>query len=264
MWVFKSSTFTINLSTRIFFCCPDIEFYQTSCAETKRWLREAVVFYCMIAAENQWSIQMNLGWLGQTCLFPSLWLARRLQKKRLREKKSRTKRAPKSRLTVVLESWLLSIIHCRDLVISVAHFPSVSRWCRKHSGIFRNWRCIYRRGDWWAVEGASHSCYQEPGTAGWGPQHDILEAVHSRGRKREVLELLERSFDDGKISIQMRNLLALFHVDSNFSPLFCFFRSARHRSSCHCNSCHWSSDGFFISPICEEEKAQLLSPLMNI
>ena len=37
-------------------------------------------------------------------------------------KKSRTKRAPKSPLTAVLESWLLSILHCRFSVISVAHF----------------------------------------------------------------------------------------------------------------------------------------------
>ena len=34
-------------------------------------------------------------------------------------KKSQTKRAPKSPLTAVLESWLLSILHCRFL-ISVA------------------------------------------------------------------------------------------------------------------------------------------------
>ena len=47
--------------------------------------------------------------LGQTCLTPSLRLARRLLKKRLR-KKSRSKSAPKSALTAVLESWLLSIL----------------------------------------------------------------------------------------------------------------------------------------------------------
>ena len=36
-------------------------------------------------------------------------------------KKSRTKRATKSLLTAVLESWLLSILHCRFSVILVAH-----------------------------------------------------------------------------------------------------------------------------------------------
>ena len=35
-------------------------------------------------------------------------------------KKSQTKRAPKSPLTAVFESWLLSILHCRFLVIWVA------------------------------------------------------------------------------------------------------------------------------------------------
>ena len=42
-------------------------------------------------------------------------------------KKSRTKRAPKIALTAVLESWLLSLLHCRFSVISVAHFLLVSR-----------------------------------------------------------------------------------------------------------------------------------------
>ena len=42
-------------------------------------------------------------------------------------KKSQTKRAPKSPLTAVLASWLLSILHCRFSVISVAHFLFISR-----------------------------------------------------------------------------------------------------------------------------------------
>ena len=132
-------------------------------------------------------------------------------------KNSRTKRAPKSLLTAGLENLLLSILHCRFLVISVAHFPSVSRWCRNDSGTFQKWRCFYRRGDWWALEGASHCCYQEPGTSGWGPQHDVLETVHSRCRSQE---LLERPFDDGNICVQMRNFLILFHVDSKLYHIF--------------------------------------------
>ena len=40
------------------------------------------------------------------------------------KKKIRTKRVPKSPLTAVLDSWLLSIPHCRFLVISIVHFPS--------------------------------------------------------------------------------------------------------------------------------------------
>ena len=43
------------------------------------------------------------------------------------EKKSRSKRVPKSPLTAVLGSWLLSLRHCRFSVSSVAHFPSVCR-----------------------------------------------------------------------------------------------------------------------------------------
>ena len=42
-------------------------------------------------------------------------------------KKSRTKRASKSPLTAVLESWLISILHCRFLVISMAHSLVFSR-----------------------------------------------------------------------------------------------------------------------------------------
>ena len=37
------------------------------------------------------------------------------------ERKSRSRRAPTSPLTAVLESWLLSILHCRFFVILVAH-----------------------------------------------------------------------------------------------------------------------------------------------
>ena len=42
-------------------------------------------------------------------------------------KKSRTKRTSKSPLTAVLESCLLSILHCRFSVISVALFLFISR-----------------------------------------------------------------------------------------------------------------------------------------
>ena len=41
------------------------------------------------------------------------------------KRKSLSKRAPKSLLTAVFENWLLSILHCRFLIISVAHFASV-------------------------------------------------------------------------------------------------------------------------------------------
>ena len=75
-------------------------------------------------------------------------------------------------------------------------------------------------------------------------QHDVPEAVHSRGRSRE---LLERAFDDGNSSARMRNLLVLFQVGSKFLPCFPFYRSIRDRSRCHYDSCHWASNGVLVS-----------------
>ena len=93
-----------------------------------------------------------------------------------------------------------------------------------------------------------------------GTQHDIPEAVHSRGQSREFLE---QAFDEGNICAQMRNLLVLFHVDSKFLPQFCpldhivndpaatVIRASGHQMFSFCRS------------VCREEKAQLLSPLTN-
>ena len=131
------------------------------------------------------------------------------------KKKNRSKHAPKSLLTAVFESWLLSILHCMFLVISVAHLVSVCSWCRKDSRSFRKWRCI----DWCAVEGASHNCYQEPGTVGWEAPALCPWGCQCRGRS---LELLEQAFDDGIICVQKRNLLVLFHVDSSFYHICAF------------------------------------------
>ena len=79
---------------------------------------------------------------------------------------------------------------------------------------------------------------------GWGPQHDVPEAVHIRGRSRE---LLEQAFDDSNISVQTRTLLVLFHVESKCLPHFLPFRSIQDPSCCHCDSRHWSSDGVLVS-----------------
>ena len=93
-----------------------------------------------------------------------------------------------------------------------------------------------------------------------GPQHDVPETVHNRGRSRE---LLERAYDDGNFCAQMRNLLVLFQVGSKFLPNFVFadqfvtdpaatvIRGTGHQMVSLCRS------------VCEEEKAQLLSPLMS-
>ena len=92
------------------------------------------------------------------------------------------------------------------------------------------------------------------------PQHDVPEAVHSGGQSREMLE---QAFDDGNICVQMRNLLVLFHVDSKFYHISCILHqfmtdpaatvilATGHQMVSLCRS------------VCEEEKAQLLSPLMN-
>ena len=43
------------------------------------------------------------------------------------KKKSLPKRAPKALLTAILETWLLSTLHCRFSVVLVAHSLFISR-----------------------------------------------------------------------------------------------------------------------------------------
>ena len=171
-------------------------------------------------------------------------------------KKSQAKRAPKSPLTAVLESWLLSILHCRFysyqwlipcLFLGVAEtIPGVPGNEDVSTGVETDGQLRGRH----IV--ATRSLVLLAG----GPQHDVPEAVHSRGRSRE---LLERAFDDGNSCAQMRNLLVLFQAGSKFLTNFLLF-----------------ADQFVTDPaatghpmvslccsICEEEKAQLLSPLMS-
>ena len=61
--------------------------------------------------------------------------------------KSRTKRASKRPLTSVFENWLLSILQCKFLVMSVAHSLFISRRCRNDCMSFRKRRCVDWRGD---------------------------------------------------------------------------------------------------------------------
>ena len=93
-----------------------------------------------------------------------------------------------------------------------------------------------------------------------GPQNDVPEAFHSQGQSRE---LLKQAFNNGKIYVQMRNSLVLFHDDSKFlphlrlldqfvtNPPATVVRATGHEMVPLCRS------------VCEEEKAQLLAPLMN-
>ena len=133
-------------------------------------------------------------------------------------KKSQTKRASKSPLTAVLESWLLSILHCRFCHISGSFpvlflgdaetIPGVSGNEEVSTGVETDGQL---RGRHIVV---TRSLVPLAG----GHQHDVPEAVDSRGRSRE---LLERAFDHGNSCAQMRNLLVLFQVGSKFLP--CFF-----------------------------------------
>ena len=188
---------------------------------------------------------MSMNCLRQTYLVPNLRLVHRLQKKRLRET-----RVGQNAVQKVLSRLFLRV-DC--FVFYIAGFWS-NQWLIFH--LFA--------GDAETIPGVSENEDVATGVAtdgqlkvrdivftrslvplAGGAHHDAPEAAHSRGRSRE---LLARAFDDGNFCVQFRNLLELFHVDSNFLPLFVPFRSVRHRSCCHCNSCHWSSDGVLVSP----------------
>ena len=186
---------------------------------------------------------MSLDYLGQTCLVPSLRLARRIQKKKLGER-----RVGRNALQRVLSrlflrvgcslfyiasfqsyQWLLSRLFPRD----AETIPGVSGNEDVSTGVETDGQL---RGRHIVV---TRSLVPLAG----GHQHDVPEAVHSRGRSRK---LLEQAYDDGNICVQMRNLLVLIHVDSKFLSNFLPFRSIRDRSCCHYNSCHWSSDGVLV------------------
>ena len=198
----------------------------------------------MIAPENHWFIPMSLGCLGQSCLAPSLRLARRLQKKKLKER-----RVGRNALQRVLSRLFLRV-GCS--LFYIAGFQS-------HQWLIS---CLFP-GDAETIPGVSGS--EDVSTSvetdgqlraphivvtrslvplAWGPQHDVHEAAHSRGCSRE---LLEQALDDGNFCVQTRNLLVLFHADSKFLSHILPFRSVCERSCCDCNSCHWSSDGVLVS-----------------
>ena len=94
-----------------------------------------------------------------------------------------------------------------------------------------------------------------------GSQHDVPEVVHSRGRSRE---LLERAFDDGNSSALNEEFTSivpswrqvLYHFvwfadQFGTDPAATVIRATGHQMVFLCRA------------VCEEERAQLLSPLMN-
>ena len=95
--------------------------------------------------------------------------------------------------------------------------------------------------------------------AGGGGQHDVPEAVHSRGRRQE---LLEQAFDDGIICVQMRNLSVLVHVDSKFSHLCVLDQFVTNPAATVIHATGHQTV-FLCHSVPEDEKVQLLSPLMN-
>ena len=211
-------------------------------------------------SENLWFMPMSLDCLGQTFLAPSLRSARRLHKNKLSER-----RVGRSALQRVLSRLFLRV-GCS--LFYIAGFQSF-QWL-----IF----CLFS-GDAETIPGVSGKEGVSTGVetdgqlrgrhivvtrslvplAG-GPQHEVSEAVHSRGRSSK---LSEQAFDDGNVCAQMRNLLVLFHVSSKFLPHFCpldQFVTDPAATVIHATGHQMVSLCRFV---CEEEKAQLLSPLMN-
>ena len=161
---------------------------------------------------------MSLNCLGQMCLVPSLRLARRFQKKKPRERRVR-----QNALQRVLSPLFLRVGCSLFYIAGFCHI----------SGSFP----VLLLGDAETIPGASGNEEVSTGVetdgqlrgrhivvtkslvpfAG-GPQHDVPEAVYSRGRSRD---LLEWAFDDGNYCARLRNLLVSFQDGSKFSP--CFF-----------------------------------------
>ena len=162
---------------------------------------------------------MNLNCLGQMCLVPSLRFARRLQQK----KKPRERRVRQKALQRVLSRLFLRVGCSLFYIAGFCHI----------SGSFP----VLFLGDAETIPGLSGNEKMSTGVETDGqfrgrhilvtrslvplagrPQNDVLEAVHSRCRSRE---LLERAIDDGNSCARMMNLLVLFQVGSKFLP--CFF-----------------------------------------
>ena len=184
---------------------------------------------------------MSLNCLGQTCLAPSLRLARRLQKKRLKERRVRRSalRRVLSRLflRVGCSQFYIAGFQSYKWVISCL-FPGDAETIPGVSGNEDVWTGVETDGQ---LRGRHIVVTRSLVPLAGGPQHDVFETVH------RSKELLEQAFDDGNICVQMRNLLILFHVDSKYLPHFLPFRSIRDRYCCHCDSCHWSSNGVSVS-----------------
>ena len=176
------------------------------------------------------------------------------------QKKKSVKARSKESSHGCFEGWLLSILHCRFLSYQWRISCLVTGEAETIPGVFGHEDVStgvevdgQLRGRHIVV---TKSLALLPGR----PQHDVSEVVHSRGRSQE---LLEQAFVDGNICVQLRILLVLLHDDSKSlphlrlldkfvtDPATTVIRATGHQMVSLCRS------------VCEEEKAQRLSPPMN-
>ena len=161
---------------------------------------------------------MSLDLLRKTCLVPSVRLARRLRKKKLRERRIRQSSFQKSthgcfRELVALYSTLQAFWSYQWLI-----FRFFAGYAETIPGVSGNEDVSTGVETDGQLKGRHIVVTRSLVPLARGPQHDVSEAVHSRGLSRE---LLEQAFDDGYICVQMRKLLVLFHVDCKFLPHLC-------------------------------------------
>ena len=162
---------------------------------------------------------MSLNRLGQMCLVPGVRLVRQLQQK----KKPRERRVRQNALQIVLSRLFLrvgcSLIYIADFCHISGSFPVLFLGdAETIPGVSGNEKVSTGVETDGQLRGRHIVVTRSLVPLAGGPQDDVLEAVHKRGRSRE---LLERAFDDGNSCARMRNLLVLFQVGSKFLP--CFF-----------------------------------------
>ena len=104
------------------------------------------------------------------------------------KQKSRRKRASKNPLTAVLESWLLSILHCRFSVLAVAHSFFFLGDAQTVLGVSGNEDVLNGVETDGQLRGRHIVVTRSLVALAERPQHDVPDAVHSRSRSRELLE----------------------------------------------------------------------------
>ena len=158
-------------------------------------------------------MSLSLHCLGQTCLPPSLRLARRLQKKKLKERRVGRNALQRifSRLFLRVGCSLFYIAGFQSYQWLIpCLFPGEAETIPGVSGNEDVSTGVETEGQ---LRGRHIVVTRSLVPLAGGPQHDVPEAVYSRGWSRE---LLEQAIDDGNNCAQMRNLLVVFHVGSKF------------------------------------------------